>query len=337
MRETVTPIILGIESSCDETSASVSKGFRVLSNEVSTQEIHKNLGGVIPELASRFHQKNIVDIIQKALSSAKISKDQLNAVSFTIGIGLIGSLFVGASFAKSLALTLNIPLIGVHHVRAHILAHFIEGVHYNPPDFPFLCLTISGGHTKIVLVNDFFKINLLGQTVDNSVGETFDKVAKLWGFPYPGGPLIDKYAIGGNPNRFSFSKPKINGLNFSFSGLNTHILLFTKKQLKIDSMFIKKNLPDLCASLQKVICDILIEKIENAVFKTKIHKVAISGGVSANSELRKRFFHISLQKGWEIYLLPKEYTLDNAAMIALVGFLSYRKKKFYHFSMGTKK
>lgn len=334
---TVTPIILGIESSCDETSVSVSKGFRVLSNEVSTQEIHKNFGGVIPELASRFHQKNIVYIIQKALSSAKISKDQLNAVSFTIGIGLIGSLFVGASFAKSLALTLNIPLIGVHHVRAHILAHFIEGVHYNPPDFPFLCLTISGGHTKIVLVNSFFKINLLGQTVDDSVGETFDKVAKLWGFPYPGGPLIDKYAIGGNPNRFSFSKPKINGLNFSFSGLKTHILLFTKKQLKIDSMFIKKNLPDLCASLQKVICDILIEKIENAVLKTKIHKVAFAGGVSVNSELRKRFFHISLQKGWEIYLLPKEYTLDNAAMIALVGFLSYRKKKFYHFSMGTKK
>lgn len=336
MRETVTPIILGIESSCDETSASICKGFRVLSNEVSTQEIHKNFGGVIPELASRFHQKNIVDIIQKALSSAKISKYQLNAVSFTIGIGLIGSLFVGASFAKSLALTLNIPLIGVHHVRAHILAHFIEGIHYNPPYFPFLCLTISGGHTKIVLVNDFFKINLLGKSVDDSVGETFDKVAKLWGFPYPGGPLIDKYAIGGNPNRFSFSKPKINGLNLSFSGLKTHILIFTKKQLKIDSMFIKNNLPDLCASLQKIICDILIEKIENAVFKTKIHKVAIAGGVSRNSSLRKRFFHISLQKGWEIYLLPKEYTLDNAAMISLVGFLSSRKKKFQHFSMCPK-
>ncbi|HEX9232493.1 MAG TPA: tRNA (adenosine(37)-N6)-threonylcarbamoyltransferase complex transferase subunit TsaD [Blattabacteriaceae bacterium] len=337
MRETVTPIILGIESSCDETSASLCKGFRILSNEVSTQEIHKNFGGVIPELASRFHQKNIVYIIQKALSSAKISKDQLNAVSFTIGIGLIGSLFVGASFAKSLALTLNIPLIGVHHVRAHILAHFIEGVHYTPPDFPFLCLTISGGHTKIVLVKNFFKINLLGQSVDDSVGETFDKVAKLWGFPYPGGPLIDKYAIGGNPNRFSFSKPKINGLNFSFSGLKTHILFFTKKQLNIDSMFIKKNLPDLCASFQKVICDLLIEKIENAVLITKIHKVAIAGGVSENSEFRKRFFHISFQKGWESYLLPKEYTLDNAAMIALVGFLSYRKKKFSHFSMGPKK
>ena len=279
--------ILAIESSCDDTAAAVLKNDKVLSNVVSNQLIHSKYGGVVPELASRAHQQNIVPVINTALKNAGINKNQLSAVAFTQGPGLMGSLLVGNSFAKSLSMALNIPLIAVNHMHAHILAHFIDEEGFDKPKFPFLALTISGGHTQIVLVNDYFDLKIIGQTTDDAVGEAFDKSAKILGLPYPGGPLIDKYAQLGNPKAFAFTKPKIGDLNFSFSGLKTQILYFIQKKQLENPSFIAENLNDICASIQKIIIEILMDKLKLAVEKTGINQVAIGGGVSANSGIRK--------------------------------------------------
>ncbi|WP_369049276.1 tRNA (adenosine(37)-N6)-threonylcarbamoyltransferase complex transferase subunit TsaD [Tenacibaculum sp. UWU-22] len=315
--------ILGIESSCDDTSASVICNKKVLSNVVANQEVHSKYGGVVPELASRAHQQNIVPVVQQALIEAKINKNQLNAIAFTKGPGLMGSLLVGTSFAKSLALGLNIPLIAVNHMQAHILAHFIKEENTNTPPFPFICLTISGGHTQIVRINDYFDMEILGETIDDAVGEAFDKSAKILGLPYPGGPLIDKYAQLGNQKAFSFSKPKVGDLDFSFSGLKTAILYFIQKKEKENPNFIKENLYDICASIQYTIVEILIDKLKNAVKKTGITHVAIAGGVSANSEIRKRLLYAQKHWGWTTYIPKFEYTTDNAAMIAISGYFKY--------------
>ena len=280
--------ILGIESSCDDTSASVICNGKVLSNVVANQEVHSKYGGVVPELASRAHQQNIVPVVQQALEQANITKDKLTAIAFTRGPGLMGSLLVGTSFAKSLSLGLEIPLLDVNHMQAHILAHFIEDEGSNIPSFPFICLTISGGHTQIVKVTDHFKMEILGETIDDAVGEAFDKSAKILGLPYPGGPLIDEHAKLGNPKAFPFTKPKVGDLDFSFSGLKTGILYFIQKQQRINSKFIEENLNDICASIQYTIVEILMEKLKNAVKHTNIKHIAIAGGVSANSEIRAR-------------------------------------------------
>ena len=280
--------ILGIESSCDDTSAAVICNGRVLSNIVANQEIHAKYGGVVPELASRAHQQHIVPVVQQAIEQAGITKEDLHAISFTRGPGLMGSLLVGTSFAKSLALGLDIPLIDVNHMQAHILAHFIKEENTEMPPFPFVCLTISGGHTQIVKVTDYFTFEVLGETIDDAVGEAFDKSAKILGLPYPGGPLVDKYAQLGNPKKFSFTKPKVGDLNFSFSGLKTAILYFIQRNLKENPKFIEENLHDICASIQHTIVEILMEKLKNTVKKTGIKHIAIAGGVSANSEIRKR-------------------------------------------------
>ena len=280
--------ILGIESSCDDTSASVICDAKVLSNIVANQEVHSKYGGVVPELASRAHQQNIVPVVQQALEQAKITKEQLSAIAFTKGPGLMGSLLVGTSFAKSLALGLQIPLIDVNHMQAHILAHFITDKESKIPTFPFICLTISGGHTQIVKVSDHFKMEILGETIDDAVGEAFDKSAKILGLQYPGGPLIDKYAKLGNPKAYKFTKPKVGDLDFSFSGLKTGILYFVQKQVRINPNFIEENLNDICASIQYTIVEILMDKLKNAVKETGIKQVAIAGGVSANSEIRSR-------------------------------------------------
>jgi len=272
--------ILGIESSCDDTSASVTCNSKVLSNVVANQEVHSKYGGVVPELASRAHQQNIVPVVQQALEQAKITKEQLSAIAFTKGPGLMGSLLVGTSFAKSLALGLQIPLIDVNHMQAHILAHFITDEESKTPTFPFICLTISGGHTQIVKVSDHFKMEILGETIDDAVGEAFDKSAKILGLQYPGGPLIDKYAKLGNPQAYKFTKPKVGDLDFSFSGLKTGILYFVQKQVRINPNFIEENLNDICASIQYTIVEILMDKLKNAVKQTGIKQIAIAGGVS---------------------------------------------------------
>lgn len=328
MNKTDPIYILGIESSCDDTSAAVISNGKILSNVVANQEIHTKYGGVVPELASRAHQQNIVPVIHQAIEQANIDKKDLNAISFTRGPGLMGSLLVGTSFAKSLALALEIPLISVNHMQGHVLAHFIDDDLQQKPPFPFICLTISGGHTQIVKISDHFDMEILGETLDDAVGEAFDKSAKILGLPYPGGPLIDKNAKLGNPEAFSFTKPKVDGLNFSFSGLKTGILYFIQKKLKENPRFIEENLEDLCASIQKTIVDILFDKIEKAVNQTGIHHVAIAGGVSANSAIREKMNSYSSEKGWSTYIPKFEYTTDNAAMIAIVGYLKYLKGDF---------
>ena len=315
--------ILGIESSCDDTSASVIHNGKVLSNVVANQEIHAKYGGVVPELASRAHQQNIVPVVQQALAQANICKSQLSAIAFTRGPGLMGSLLVGTSFAKSLAIGLQIPLIDVNHMQAHILAHFIEEEDAKKPPFPFVCLTISGGHTQIVKITNHFEMEVLGETIDDAVGEAFDKSAKILGLPYPGGPLIDKFAKDGNPKAFQFSKPKVGDLDFSFSGLKTAILYFVQKQVKENPTFIEENLKDICASIQHTIVEILMDKIKNAVKHTGIKHIAIAGGVSANSEIRKRLLQAEKHWGWNTYIPKFEYTTDNAAMIAITGYLKY--------------
>lgn len=320
--------ILGIESSCDDTSASVIYNGKVLSNVTANQEVHSKYGGVVPELASRAHQQNIVPVVQQALEQAKIDKNQLNAISFTKGPGLMGSLLVGTSFAKSLAMGLDIPLIDVNHMQAHILAHFIEEKDSTPPPFPFICLTISGGHTQIVKISNYFEMEILGETIDDAVGEAFDKSAKILGLPYPGGPLIDKYAKLGNPKAFKFSKPKVGDLDFSFSGLKTAILYFIQKQLKVNPNFIDENLNDICASIQFTITEILMDKLKNAVKETQIKHVAIAGGVSANSEIRKRLLFAEKHFAWKTYIPKFEYTTDNAAMIGIVGYLKYLNNEY---------
>ena len=320
--------ILGIESSCDDTSAAVIYNGKVLSNVVANQEVHAKYGGVVPELASRAHQQNIVPVVQQALEQANIDKKQLSAIAFTRGPGLMGSLLVGTSFAKSLALGLNIPLIDVNHMQAHILAHFIKEEDAKIPPFPFVCLTISGGHTQIVKITNHFEMEILGETIDDAVGEAFDKSAKILGLPYPGGPLIDKYAQLGNPKAFQFSKPKVGDLDFSFSGLKTAILYFIQRQEKENPDFIKENLYDICASIQHTIIEILMDKLKNAVKHTDIKHIAIAGGVSANSEIRKRLQQAEQHWKWTTYIPKFEYTTDNAAMIAITGYLKYLNKTY---------
>lgn len=311
--------ILGIESSCDDTAAAVLCDGKILSNVVATQEIHQKYGGVVPELASRAHQQNIVPVIHEALNQAGISKNDLSAIAFTRGPGLMGSLLVGTSFAKSMALGLNIPLLDINHMQAHILAHFIDEVGFQKPEFPFLALTISGGHTQIVKVSDYFEMELIGQTLDDAVGEAFDKSAKILGLPYPGGPLIDKNAQKGNPKAFQFPKPKVGDLDFSFSGLKTSILYFIQKELKKDPDFIKENLEDICASIQHTIILILMDKLKKAVKKTGIRQIAIAGGVSANSGIRQTLKEAEQKYQWKTFVPKFEYTTDNAAMIAIAG------------------
>jgi N6-L-threonylcarbamoyladenine synthase len=326
-----TPIyILGIESSCDDTSASVICDGKVVSNIIANQEVHAQYGGVVPELASRAHQQNIVPVVHQALEQANITKDKLSAIAFTRGPGLMGSLLVGTSFAKSLALGLDIPLLDVNHMQAHILAHFIEEDKEDSkiPSFPFICLTISGGHTQIVKVTNHFKMEILGETIDDAVGEAFDKSAKILGLKYPGGPLIDLHAKSGNPKAFSFTKPKVGDLNFSFSGLKTGILYFIQKQQRINPNFIEERLNDICASIQYTIVEILMEKLKNAVKQTNIKHIAIAGGVSANSEIRARLKLAEKHFGWTTYIPKFEYTTDNAAMIAITGYLKYLNKDY---------
>ena len=328
--------ILGIESSCDDTSAAILCNGKVLSNVVASQKIHELYGGVVPELASRAHQQNIVPVVDQALKQANIKKTDLSAIAFTRGPGLMGSLLVGTSFAKSMALALDIPLIDVNHMQAHILAHFIEEEGYNPPKFPFLALTISGGHTQIVKVDNYFDMEIIGETIDDAVGEAFDKSAKLLGLPYPGGPLIDKYAKEGNPQAFAFPKPKVQGLNFSFSGLKTAILYFIQKEVDKNPHFIEQNLKDICASIQYTIINILMDKIKKASKQTGIKSIAIGGGVSANSGIRSVLKESEKKYGWKTFIPKFEYTTDNAAMIGIVGYLKYINKDFTDISVVAK-
>ena len=321
-------IVLGIESSCDDTSAAILKGNRILSNVVAGQNIHAKFGGVVPELASRCHQENIIPVVQEALKKAGISIKDIDAIAFTQGPGLMGSLIVGGSFAKAFALAINKPLIPVHHMKAHILAHFIEDANELAPSFPFLCLTVSGGHTQLVKVTSPLEMNILGQTIDDAVGEAFDKAAKMLGLPYPGGPLIDKYALDGDPLRFTFSKPRIEGLNFSFSGVKTSILYFLRDQKLINNNFIEENLADLCASIQHTLIEILLDKVNKACKEHQLTQVAIAGGVSANSYLRSRLQTWGQEKQCKVYIPKFEYCTDNAAMIAISG--------MYLFENGTK-
>lgn len=321
--------ILSIESSCDDTGAAILKNNEVLSNVIAGQKIHAAYGGVVPELASRAHQQNIVPVVDQALKMAGITKNQLDAIAFTQGPGLMGSLLVGTSFAKSLSIALNIPLIPVNHMQAHVLAHFIKEEGHQAPPYPFLCMTISGGHTQILKVIDYNNFEILGETIDDAVGEAFDKTAKLLGLPYPGGPLIDKYAREGNPTAFTFSEPKTaNPLDFSFSGLKTAILYFLQREQKKDANFIKQNLNDICASVQRTIVTILMKRLMKAAKETKIEHVAIAGGVSANSEIRSSLKSMEKTLGWTTYIPKFEYTTDNAAMIGIVAYFKYLNADF---------
>lgn len=318
-------IILAIESSCDDTSAAVCINNKVVSNVMADQKVHQQYGGVVPELASREHTKNIVPVISEAIKKAGIQKKDISAVAFTRGPGLMGSLLVGGIFAKSFAQAMNIPLIDVHHMQAHVLAHFIDEP---KPSFPFLCLTVSGGHTQIVLVKDHLNMEVIGETIDDAAGEAFDKTAKLLGLPYPGGPLIDKYAKEGNPEAFQFSIPQIEKLNFSFSGLKTNILYFIQKQTKENPKFIEENLNDICASVQATIVTILMRKLKKAAKEYNINEVAISGGVSANSGLRTALTKYGEELGWKTYIPDFQYCTDNAGMIAITAYYKYLAKEF---------
>ncbi len=319
---------LAIESSCDDTSAAVLCNDKVLSNIVAGQKVHEEYGGVVPELASRAHQQNIVPVVEMAIKKAGITKENLNCIAFTQGPGLMGSLLVGGSFAKSLSLGLNIPLIAINHMKAHILAHFINEDGFEKPNFPFLALTISGGHTQIVKVSSFFDMEIIGETTDDAVGEAFDKSAKILGLPYPGGPLIDKYAQLGNPKAFPFTKPKVDGLNFSFSGLKTNILYFIQKKVVENENFIAENLNDICASIQYTIIQILMDKLKLAVAETGIKQITIGGGVSANSGIRNTLKEAETKYGWKTYIPKFEYTTDNAAMIGIVGYYNFLEENF---------
>jgi N6-L-threonylcarbamoyladenine synthase len=320
--------ILAIESSCDDTSAALSADTKILANIIANQDVHKRFGGVVPELASRAHQQNIIPVVDIALKEAKLSKNDLNAIAFTRGPGLLGSLMVGTSFAKSFALGLGIPIIEVDHMHAHILAHFIDGNDYGKPRFPFLCLTVSGGHTQIVLVRDYFDATIVGRTIDDAAGEAFDKAAKIMGLPYPGGPVIDKLAREGNPEAFTFPEPKIAGLDFSFSGLKTSFLYFLRDNIKSNPGFIEENKYDLCASIQKTIVDYLIKKLAMASKEYGITEIAVAGGVSANSSLRSDLLDSREKRGWNVYIPKFEYCTDNAAMVAITGYFKFLKKDF---------
>ncbi|HEX8269675.1 MAG TPA: tRNA (adenosine(37)-N6)-threonylcarbamoyltransferase complex transferase subunit TsaD [Flavobacterium sp.] len=328
--------ILAIESSCDDTAAAVLHNDKVLSNVVANQTIHNQYGGVVPELASRAHQLNIVPVVDAALQKANVDNCQLSAIAFTQGPGLMGSLLVGSSFAKSLAMALQIPLIAINHMQAHILAHFIDEDDFEKPEFPFLALTISGGHTQIVKVSSYFDMKIIGETTDDAVGEAFDKSAKILGLPYPGGPLIDKHAQLGNPKAFAFTKPKVDGLNFSFSGLKTGILYFIQKQVAADPEFIEQNLNDICASIQYTIIEILMDKLKLAVAQTGIKSIAIGGGVSANSGIRQTLKDAELRYGWKAYIPKFEYTTDNAAMIGIAAYYKFMENNFEQMSVVSK-
>lgn len=328
--------ILAIESSCDDTAAAILQNDKVLSNVVANQLIHNQYGGVVPELASRAHQQNIVPVIDAALRNANIQKEQLSAIAFTQGPGLMGSLLVGSSFAKSIALALQIPLIAVNHMQAHVLAHFIDEEGYEKPTFPFLALTISGGHTQIIKVDNYFDMTVIGETTDDAVGEAFDKSAKILGLPYPGGPLIDKYAQLGNPKAFAFTKPKVSGLDFSFSGLKTAILYFIQKKKLENPNFVAENLNDICASIQHTIIEILMDKLKLAVKETGIKQIAIGGGVSANSGIRNTLKETENKYGWKTFIPKFEYTTDNAAMIGIVGYQKFLSQKFETSSVVSK-
>ena len=325
--------ILGIESSCDDTAASIICNGKILSNVVASQKIHKEYGGVVPELASRAHQQNIVPVVHQALEKAGINKKQLAAIAFTRGPGLMGSLLVGTSFAKSLAYGLKIPLIDVNHMQAHILAHFIEEDGFEKPPFPFLAMTISGGHTQIVEVSNYFSMEVIGETIDDAVGEAYDKSGKILGLGYPAGPEIDRRAQLGNPKAFTFTKPKVDGLNFSFSGLKTAILYFVQREVQKNPNFIEENLNDICASIQYTIIGILIDKLKLASKQTNINHIAIGGGVSANSGIRNALKNGEQKFGWTTYVPKFEFTTDNAAMIAIVGYLKYLEQDFASFDV----
>ncbi len=323
-------VILGIESSCDDTAAAVIKNGFLLSNVVASQSVHERFGGVVPELASRAHQQHLLPVVEGALKEAGIDKDQLSAIAYTQGPGLLGSLLVGSSFAKGLAQALNIPMIGVNHLQAHVLAHFIRlpDNEQKTPSFPFLCLLVSGGNSQIVLVRSALKMEVIGQTIDDAAGEAFDKCAKVMGMPYPGGPHIDRLAKVGNPNAFQFAKPQIAGYDYSFSGLKTSFLYLLRDKLAENQAFVEENQADLCASLQKTIVEVLMKKLIAAAKNYRIKQIALAGGVSANSALRNAFYEIAKKYGWDAFIPPFEFTTDNAAMIAMTGFLKYQTDDF---------
>ncbi|MDB5200212.1 MAG: tsaD [Chitinophagaceae bacterium] len=322
--------ILAIESSCDETSAAICRDGKILSNVIVNQSVHEKYGGVVPELASRAHLQNIVPVVDEALASAGCQLSAVDAFAFTQSPGLIGALLVGAQFAKSLSLALDKPLIPVHHMQAHVLANLIPA---NKPGFPFLCLTVSGGHTQIVLCKDFLRMKIIGQTLDDAAGEAFDKSAKLLGLPYPGGPLIDKHAREGDPNKFKFPEPQIPGLDFSFSGLKTAILYFIQNEKQKNENFVQQNMNDICASIQQRIVSILLNKLRKAAEQTGIKNICIAGGVSANSGLRKAFAETGEQLGWKTFIPPFEYCTDNAGMIAITAYHKYLAAEFADLSV----
>ncbi len=323
-------IILGIESSCDDTSAAVIKDGILLSNVVASQAVHEAYGGVVPELASRAHQQNIVPVVHEALKRAGVTKEQLSAIAFTRGPGLMGSLLVGVSFAKGFSCSLGIPMVDVNHLKGHVLAHFIQTAdeEFNPPTFPFLCLLVSGGNSQIVLVKSYDEMEILGQTIDDAAGEAIDKCSKVMGLGYPGGPIIDKLARQGNPKAYTFSKPHIQGYDYSFSGLKTSFLYSLRKWLEEDPDFIEHHKEDLAASLEATIVDILMNKLVRAAKDLKIKDVAVAGGVSANNGLRNAFRDCAKRYGWNVYIPKFSYTTDNAAMIAIAGYYKYLNKQF---------
>ena len=322
--------ILGIESSCDDTSAAIIRDGSLLSNFIANQDIHTKYGGVVPELASRAHQQNIIPVVDRAISAAGINKSEISAVAFTRGPGLLGSLLVGTSFAKGFALANNIPLIDVNHLHGHILSLFIDEPEkqLNSPRFPFLCLLVSGGNSQLIVVRNYFDMEIIGQTIDDAAGEAFDKCAKVIGLPYPGGPVVDKYSKLGNPDAIVINKPKIQGLNYSFSGLKTSFLYHIRDNIKVNPNYIEDNLYDLCASLQKTIVEVLIAKLRRAARETGINEIAIAGGVSANSGLRNALKSDAEKRGWNLYIPPIKFTTDNAAMIAITGYFKYLNKDF---------
>ena len=323
-------LILGIESSCDDTSAAVIRDGVICSNVIASQTVHEQYGGVVPELASRAHQQNIVPVVHQALKQAGVTKEELSAIAFTRGPGLLGSLLVGTSFAKGFSTALDIPLIDVNHLQAHVLAHFIkeDESDMSQPEFPFLCLLVSGGNSQIILVESFSEMKIIGQTIDDAAGEAFDKCAKVMGLPYPGGPVVDKLAKLGDSYKFKFNKPNIQGYDYSFSGLKTSFLYFLRDELKHDADFIEKNKEDLSASLQKTIIDVLMDKLRKAAIDHNINEIAVAGGVSANSGLRASFLSHAQKYGWKIHIPKFEYTTDNAAMVAITGYYRFLEKDF---------
>lgn len=323
-------IILGIESSCDDTSAAILKDGVVLTNIIASQKVHEAYGGVVPELASRAHQQNIIPVVSQAIKNAGIDVCEISAVAFTRGPGLLGSLLVGTSFAKGFAIANNLPMIEVNHLQAHILANFIKepGIESRQPKFPFLTLLVSGGNSQIIIVRKHLNMEMIGQTIDDAAGEAFDKCAKVMGLPYPGGPVIDRKAKEGNPERFTFNKPQIAGLDYSFSGLKTSFLYFIRDEIKKNPDFIEENMNDLCASLQKTIIDILMSKLKKAAKQTGIKQIAIGGGVSANSGLQKAVHEEAAKSGWEVYIPRLGFSLDNAGMVAVTGYYKYLAGQF---------